>query len=303
MMKEMNHKEQNWRRSNRGGSGFTLIELLVVIAIIAILAAMLLPALSKAKCKATRTNCLSNKHQITVACAMYNTDWDEFMVPNAPLGAVNGAGQYVGWCPGAESWGASQYNSEPTWYNTNCLGPYVKNVTVYKCPNDRIPSDADALGRTDRIRSISMNPAIIGDLVRMTGQGITTQMTNMLGNWKFFVKSQDFTCLTPADAWVFCDESMYTLQDGYLQCSLSTPGYPDVPAKYDCGGNCFSFVDGHTEYKKWKYITNDPKSSILNCPYGYPQRGPGSGNSMNSSGLDPDWIWLRTHTSCPPGSF
>ncbi len=306
-MKEMNQMEQSWRGSNRGGSGFTLIELLVVIAIIAILAAMLLPALSKAKCKATRTNCLSNKHQIAVACAMYNTDWDEFMVPNAPLGAVSIiTGQSVGWCPGAESWQASPYNCEPTWYNTNCLGPYVKNVSVYKCPNDKLQSDPDPLGRTDRIRSISMNPAIIGDLIRMTGSGITGQMTNMLGNWKFFVHSQDFTCLTPADGWIFCDESMYTLNDGYLQCNLppmGAPGYPDVPGKYDCGGNCFSFVDGHTEYKKWKYNSSVPLGSILNCPYAYNARGPGGGNSINSSGLDVDWMWLRQHTSCPPGTF
>lgn len=299
----MDQKEQSWRHSNNGGSGFTLIELLVVIAIIAILAAMLLPALSKAKCKATRTNCLSNKHQITVACAMYNTDWEDFMVPNAPLGAVDALNQSVGWCPGTEAWQAVPYNCEPSWYKTNCLGPYVNNVAVYKCPNDRIPSDPDSLGRNDRIRSISMNPAIIGDLLRMSVKSTLGNMTNMLGNWKFFVKAHDFNCLTPSDGWVFCDESMYTLNDGYLQCSLSTPGYPDVPAKYDCGGNCFSFVDGHAEYKKWKYHTSDPNAGILNCPYAYPKRGPGSGMSMTSSGLDVDWIWLRQHTSCQAGTF
>jgi prepilin-type N-terminal cleavage/methylation domain-containing protein len=107
--------------------GFTLIELLVVIAIIAILAAMLLPALSKAKCKANRANCMSNKHQITIACLMYNNDWDEYLVPNAPLTASSA---YVGWCPGAEGWESQTFNIEPSVYNTNCLGPYVANCKV-----------------------------------------------------------------------------------------------------------------------------------------------------------------------------
>jgi prepilin-type N-terminal cleavage/methylation domain-containing protein len=271
-----------YRQRGRTIRAFTLIELLVVIAIIAILAAMLLPALARAKQEANRTKCLANCKQMQLGWQIYAGDFADIMVPNAPAGAINADS----WCAsGGESWGPTSDNTNIYDYLTSLLGTYVGNqVAVYKCPGDTLPSQ-----NGDRIRTKSMNSQVGGIY------GIPNYNTG----WKIFNKMADVSIPGPAQIFVFADESMFSLNDGYLEMGLVTPSYPDVPANY-LGGHCgFSFIDGHAENHTWvgNVLKNTPYQTGVTeqSPNGSP--APFGGGVVGTTLVDRDWQWLTNHSS------
>ena len=228
--------------------GFTLVELLVVIAIIAILAALLLPALGKAKSIAQRVACINNQKQLQMAHMIFGDDHGDKILYSSSWKSER-CSKYT-WAPG--SLNVSKYLNRQQFLEQTPLFPYVgKSVGVFKCPADkdmiRITNKAGELRSIfPRHRSYSMNIHVGG----WAGWPVEDDK-----EWTVYHKYSEIE--KPSNIFTFIEMPFEFINAGCFRVVMNEggPAYKvydmDVPGNYHIDGTALAFADGHVETKRW----------------------------------------------------
>lgn len=267
------------KRSGRAGA-FTLVELLVVIGVIAILAGLLLPALAKARERATGIVCLNNTRQLNQAWLLYADDHAGRLAYNLGGDASRKPvvlRTNVNWVNNVMTWDLDADNTNSATITDAGLGQYAsRSVRIYRCPSDHVLSAIQRnAGWSARLRSYSMN-AMVGDAGELSTRGYNL---NNPGYVQFFKLA---SIPQPAEIFVFLDEHPDSINDGYFLNRAYYNEWIDLPASYHDGAAAFSFADGHGSLHRWVNSSTKPPSIPDGATLPF--------NVTNGETADFDWI-------------